>query len=50
MSEAKPQTNGDKIRAMSDAALADFIEGECNMMPGTALDFLKHPADNDKNG
>jgi hypothetical protein len=50
MSEAKPQTNGDKIRAMSDAALADFLEGECNMMPGTALDWLQRQAEENEHG
>jgi hypothetical protein len=43
--EPKVMTNADRIRAMSDAALADFLEGEYgNMMPGTALNWLKQPA------
>lgn len=37
-------TNADRIRAMSDEELADFLEGEYgNMMPGTALSWLQQP-------
>ena len=27
--KSKPQTNGDRIRAMSDEELSDFLEGHC---------------------
>lgn len=52
MSEAKPQTNGDKIRAMSDEELAEwhetcpYIDKECTMRGCTKclLEWLKQPA------
>lgn len=43
--EEKIMTNADIIRAMSDDELAELLEGELgNMMPGTALEWLKQPA------
>jgi hypothetical protein len=42
----KPQTNADRIRAMSDEDLAEFLEGDYgNMAVGWALDWLKQPAE-----
>lgn len=39
-------TNADRIRAMSDEELAEFLEGEYgNMLPNTALDWLKSPVE-----
>lgn len=41
-----PMTNADRIRAMSDEELAYFLEGDYgNMMPGTALNWLRQPAE-----
>lgn len=40
--EKPMRTNADKIRAMNDEELAEFLEGEYgNMLPNTALDWLK---------
>lgn len=45
MLEQKPQTNADRLRAMSDEELADFLEGDYgNMAVGCALQWLKQPA------
>ena len=39
-----PMTNADRIRAMSDEELAEFLEGDYgNMMAGTALNWLQQP-------
>lgn len=41
----EPQTNADRIRAMSDEELAEFLEGEYgNFATGCALAWLKQPA------
>ena len=40
----KPQTNADRIRAMSDEKLAEFLEGDYgNMAVGWALEWLQQP-------
>lgn len=42
----KPETNADRIRAMSDEELAELLEGDFgNMATGTALHWLKQPAE-----
>lgn len=39
-------TNADRIRAMTDEELAEFLEGEYgNMATGRALEWLKQPAE-----
>ena len=44
-----PLTNADRIRAMTDEELAEFLEGDYgNMMPGTALEWLRQPAKEEK--
>ena len=44
--EIKIQTNAQKIRAMTDEELAEFLEGDYgNMSSGTALSWLKSPAE-----
>lgn len=41
----KAQTNADRIRAMTDEELAEFLEGDYgNMALGAALLWLKSPA------
>ena len=41
-----PMTNADRIRAMSDEELAEFLEGDYgNMAVGWALEWLKQPAE-----
>lgn len=45
---SEPPTNADRIRAMSDEELAEFMEGDYgNMMAGTALKWLQQPAKED---
>lgn len=50
---AKPQTNADRIRAMSDEELARWLEyeggGACAEMCGW-LNWLQQPAKEDSNG
>ena len=44
--EIKIQTNAQKIRAMTDEELAEFLEGDYgNMASGTALSWLKSPSE-----
>ena len=44
--DEKP-SNADRIRAMTDEELAELLEGEYgNMMPNTALRWLKQEVDN----
>lgn len=39
-------SNADRIRAMTDEELAEFLEGDYgNMMPGTALKWLREEAE-----
>lgn len=46
-SQMKP-SNADKIRQMSDEELAELLEGEYgNMLPNTALNWLKQEAEDD---
>lgn len=43
-----PFTNADRIRAMTDEELAEFLEGDFgNLMIGTALNWLQQPAEED---
>lgn len=40
----RPITNADRIRAMTDEELAEFLEGDYgNMATGTALNWLQQP-------
>lgn len=42
----RPLTNADLIRTMTDDELAEFLEGAYgNMLPNTALDWLKQEVD-----
>ena len=44
----KPMTNADRIRAMTDEELAEFLEGDYgNMAVGWALEWLQQPAEGD---